>query len=72
MERLTGASVFQLFQIAAAMAAGGDAGVDPAQGSAAVFFEGELALEGVEDRLVPLPDAGEVAVPGGFVAPVRA
>ena len=45
--------------------AGGDAGVDPGQGAAAVLLEGELAFEGVEDGLDPLPAAGEAAEPGG-------
>ena len=51
---------------------GGDAGVDPGEDAAAVLFEGELAFRGVEDRLDPLPDAGELAEPDGLVLAVRA
>jgi hypothetical protein len=36
------------------------------------MFEGEPALEGVDDGLDPLAAAGEAAEPGGFVFAVRA
>ncbi len=39
----------------------------PAGGSAAVLFEAELALEGVDDGFDPLPDPGDLSVPGRFV-----
>ncbi len=51
---------------------GSDAGVDAGQDSAAVLLEGELALEGVEDRLGPLPLAGEPPEPRGLVLAVGA
>ena len=41
----------------------GDAGVEAFGGAAAVAFEVELALEGVVDRLDPLPDVAQVPVP---------
>lgn len=44
---------------AALASAGEDAGL----GSAAVLFEAELALEGVEDGLDPLTDTGKSTVP---------
>src|SRR6516225_9113036 len=50
----------------------GDAGVDAGGGAAAVSFEVELALEGVVDRLDPLPDPPDRAVAGCLVAAVRA
>src|SRR5215471_8199428 len=50
----------------------GDADVDAGGGAAAVAFQVELALEGVVDRLDPLPDPADGAVPGCLVAPVRA
>jgi len=49
-----------------------DAGADSLAGASAVAFQAELAFEGVEDRLDPLPDPAEVAVAGRFVASVRA
>jgi len=52
--------------------AGGDAGVDAGQGAAAVVFEGELALEGVDDGLDPLALPGELPEPGGLVLAVGA
>lgn len=51
---------------------GGDAGVDAVQGAPAVVFEGELAFEGVDDGLDPLPVAGQLAEPGWFVLAVGA
>jgi hypothetical protein len=48
-----------------------DAGADALAGPAAVAFEPELAFEGVEHRLDPLPEPAEVAVAGAFVASVR-
>ena len=42
----------------------GDPGVQVLDGPAAVPFEVELALEGVVDRFVPLPDPAQGAVPG--------
>ena len=51
---------------------GGDAGVDAGEGAAAVVFEGELAFEGVDDRLDPLPLPGQLAEPGGLVFAVGA
>ena len=51
---------------------GGDAGVDAGQGPPAVVFEGELAFEGVEDGLDPLPDTAEFAETGFLVLAVRA
>src|SRR6185437_8513870 len=50
----------------------GDPGVQACGGAAAVAFEVELALEGVVDRLDPLPDPADGAVPGCLVAAVRA
>src|SRR5437763_10081807 len=50
----------------------GDAGIDALGGAAAVAFEVELALEGVVDRLDPLPDPPDRAVAGCLVAAVRA
>lgn len=47
--------------------AGGDAGVDTAQGASAMVFEGELSFEGVEDRLDPLPVAADLPEPWWFV-----
>jgi hypothetical protein len=44
---------------------GGDAGVDPGEGAAAVVFEGELPFEGVDDGFDPLAAAGELAEAGG-------
>ena len=52
--------------------AGGDAGVDAGQSAAAVLLEGELAFEGVEDCLDPLPLAGELPEPGCLVFAVGA
>jgi len=51
---------------------GSDAGVDPLQGASAVVFEGELALEGVDDGLDPVAVADELAVADGFVTAVGA
>src|SRR5512142_40729 len=42
----------------------GDAGVGALGGAAAVAFEIQLALEGVVDRLDPLPDPADGPVPG--------
>src|SRR5438552_10365979 len=42
----------------------GDAGIGARGGAAAVAFEVELALEGVVDRLDPLPDPADVPVAG--------
>src|SRR5215472_3356379 len=42
----------------------GDAGIDALGGAAAVAFEIELALEGVVDRLDPLPDPADGPVAG--------
>jgi hypothetical protein len=50
----------------------GESGAHAVAGPAAVAFQAELALEGVEHRLDPLPDPAEVAVAGAFVASVRA
>jgi hypothetical protein len=50
---------------------GGDAGVDPGEGSAAVLFEGELAFQGVEHGLDPLPHGAELAVAGVLVRKSR-
>ena len=50
----------------------GGAGVDAFGGAAAVAFEVQLALEGVVDRLDPLPDPADRSVPGRLVAPVGA
>jgi hypothetical protein len=47
------------------------AGEDSDRGPAAVLFEAELALEGVEDRLDSLPDMGDFPVPKRFVRAVR-
>src|SRR6218665_733329 len=55
-----------------AAASGGDAGVDAGGGSAAVVFGGELAFEGVEDGLDPLPYLAEFAESGFFVFAVGA
>src|SRR5215468_4843251 len=49
----------------------GDAGVEALGGAAAVPFEVELALEGDVDRLDPLPDPADRAVPWCLVAAVR-
>lgn len=72
--RLSGASVFQLCQMPAAIASRRWATRvnTPWGGAGAVGFEAELALEGVVDRLDPLPDSAEVAVAGVLVAAVRA
>lgn len=50
----------------------GDAGVDAGDGSAAVFFEGELAFQRVEHGLDPLPDAAELPEPRRLVLAVGA
>ena len=65
-----GWSVIQLCQMAAVRARRrcGDADEDAARCACRVLFEVELALEGVDDRFDPLPDVGEVAGSGGFVA----
>jgi hypothetical protein len=49
-----------------------DSGDDPLGRAAAVSLETELTLEGVVDRLDPLAEPTEAAVPGAFVAAVRA
>jgi hypothetical protein len=49
-----------------------DAGGDAAQGACAVVFEAELAFQRIDDGFDALADRGEVAVPAGFVAAVRA
>src|SRR6266702_8545481 len=46
------------------------AGAGAGEGPPTVLFEGELALEGVNDRFDPLAAAGELAEPGGFVLAV--
>jgi len=52
--------------------AGGDAGEHALVGAGAVAFQVELALEGLVDRLDPLPHPAEVAVGVGLVAAVWA
>jgi hypothetical protein len=56
-ERLIGAPMCSLGQMVAARVSSlsGDSGGDPGKGASAVGFEGELASEGVEDGLDPLP-----------------
>src|SRR5579875_2052220 len=49
-----------------------DPGPDTCGDVAAVIFEGELALEGVVDRLDPLADRAELAEPWFLVAAVGA
>jgi len=46
----------------------GDAGEHALVGSSAVVFQVELALQGLVDRLDPLPHTAEVAVGVGLVA----
>src|SRR6266567_8317586 len=50
----------------------GNPGVQALGGPAAVSFEVELALEGVVDRLDPLPDPADGPVPGHLVLAVGA
>jgi hypothetical protein len=50
----------------------GGAGVDAEVGAGAVFFQGQLSLEGVEDGLDPLADPADGAVAGDLVAAVGA
>src|SRR5690242_19337335 len=50
----------------------GDPGVQALRGPAAVSFEVKLALEGVVDRLDPLPDPADGPVPGCLILAVRA
>src|SRR4029079_11348911 len=50
----------------------GDAGEHALVGSSAVVFQVELALQGLVDRLDPLPHTAEVAVGVGLVAAVQA
>ena len=50
----------------------GDPGVQALGGPAAVAFQVELAFEGVVDRLDPLPDPADRAVPGCLVLAVGA
>src|SRR6266508_4478237 len=52
-------------------AGAGRRGEDAGGGSSAVGFEGELAFQGLVDRLDPLADAAEVAVGVGLVLAVR-
>ena len=52
--------------------AGGDSGVGAFEGAPAVLFEGELAFEGVEDGLDPLPDTAEFSEAGFLVFAVGA
>ena len=49
-----------------------DPGVNAGDGAAAVLLGGELALQGVEHGLDPLPDPGQVPVALRLVAAVRA
>jgi hypothetical protein len=44
-----------------------DAGGESVKGAGAVAFEGEQVFAGLEDRLDPLPDWGEVGAACGFV-----
>src|SRR5487761_1907592 len=44
-----------------------DAGAEAVQGAGAVAFEGEQAFAGLEDRLDPLADRGEMRPTRGFV-----
>ena len=48
-----------------------DAGGEAVQGAGAVAFQGEQVFAGLEDRLDPLPDRGEVGSAGAFVFAVR-
>src|SRR5680860_253340 len=50
----------------------GDAGHEAGHGACAVTFQGELALEGVDDRFDPLANGAELAVATWFVLAVRA
>src|SRR6266508_6833509 len=50
----------------------GDADVDAGKGAAAVAFQPELVLEGVEGALDPLPDPAQRAVPARLVGAVGA
>jgi hypothetical protein len=62
----------QLGQTAAAMASRRGAGVNAEVGAGAVFFQGQLPLEGVEEGLDPLADPADGAVAWGLIAAVGA
>ena len=49
----------------------GDPDPDPGQGPAAVAFQAELVLEGVEGALDPLAPATELPMAAWFISPIR-